>query len=258
MYKVAPSPEGICLLGNGSAGFRVSLGPCSRQLQSAGNLPGKNRIDPGAESCAFWRQSLLALLLGVLFLAAAGPLSAQVSGKYRVNAKKSRIEIHLFKGGFLSSLEDNHLILLTRFSGTADLSRTGPWTAALTGEAGSMKVIDPGSAPSEREEVQETMLGPGQLDVKHYPLIELHSVSFDSTDHDTAWHLEANVKLHGVTQIVDFSLDCHQAGDRLEIRGEKMFKLTEFGIQPYSAGLGAVRIKNAFEVTYKIVLDRIH
>lgn len=207
---------------------------------------------------ALWRQSLPALLMAVLFLGAAGPLCAQVSGKYGVNARESQIEIHLYKGGFLSSLGEDHLIMLTRFSGTADLSMTGPWTAELTGEAASMKVIDPWGDPAERKEVEQTMLGPRQLDVKRYPLIELHSISLDSTDHVAAWHLEANVRLHGVTRKVKFSLDCQQAGDRLEIRGKKMFKLTEFDIQPYSAGFGAVKIKNAFEVTYKIVLDRIH
>lgn len=244
---------------NGSAGFNISLRPCNRQLQSTGNLHEETNVHPSRAIFGTVVQPLPALLITVLFLAGTGQLSAQqVWGRYRVNAKESGIEIHLFKGGFLSSLGENHLIALTQFSGKADLSRKSPWKAELTGKAASMKVIDPWGDPSERKEVQNTMLGPHQLDVKQYPLIKLHSVSFDPTDHDTTWNLEADVELHGVTQKVQFALKCHQTGNRLEIRGKKMFKLTDFNIQPYSAGFGAVKVKNAFEVTYKIILDRIH
>ena len=193
-----------------------------------------------------------------LFFSGVGTLSAQVLGSYRVNSKESQIEIHLFKGGFLSSLGDNHLIALTSFSGTVDLSRNDCWKAELSGDAGSLKVIDPWGNPSERKEVEDTMLGPQQIDVGHFPSIELRSVSFDPAGDDTAWFLMAEVKLHGVTRKARFSLDCQERGDRLQVRGKKMFKLTDFNIQPYSTALGAVKVKNDFLVTFNIVLNRIH
>ena len=101
------------------------------------------------------------------------------------------------------------------------------------------------------------MLGPTQLDVNHFPSIKLRSVSFDPTNQDTAWHLVAEVELHGVTRKVKFSLDCQQVGDKLQIRGKKMFKLTDFDVKPFSTAFGAVRIKNDFEVTYNVVLERM-
>lgn len=196
---------------------------------------------------------LLALLIG-------GPetLSAQVSGAYRLNPTESKIEIHLYKGGFLGTFGDNHLIDLTRFTGNANFSKTGGWTAELTGDAASLKVIDPWGNPTERQEVQDTMLGPQQIDASHFPSIELHSVSFDPVDHDTVWNLVANVKLHGVTRKVQFSLNCHENGNKLQIQGKRMFKLTDFNIQPYSAALGTVKVKNDFLVTYDVILDRTH
>ncbi|HET7101783.1 MAG TPA: YceI family protein, partial [Terriglobia bacterium] len=164
---------------------------------------------------------ILALLVG-----GSASLPAQVSGSYRVNPKESKIEIHLFKGGLLGSLADNHLIELTRFSGKANFSKTDGWTAELSGDATSLKVIDPWGNPTERQEVQDTMLGPDQIDVGRFPSIELRSLLFDPVDHDRAWRLVANVKLHGVTQKVQFSLDCHENGNKLQIQGKKMFKLT--------------------------------
>lgn len=205
-----------------------------------------------------WRTALPSIV--VLMLATVGPmpLLGQISGTYRVISKESHVEIHLFKGGFLSALGDNHLIALTHFSGKADLSKSSPWTADLSGQADSLKVIDPWGSPSERKEVEDTMLGPDQLDVSRYPMIKLQSLSFDPTAHDTVWHLEADIKLHGVTRKEKFLLDCHQSGNQLHITGKKMLKLTDFNIQPFSRAFGAVRVKNGFEVTYDIILDRIH
>ncbi|HEX5412087.1 MAG TPA: YceI family protein [Terriglobia bacterium] len=185
-------------------------------------------------------------------------LPAQGSQTYRVDSKESRIEIQLFSGGLLGGLGDNHLIALRHFSGTASFSPDDGWAADLLGESESLKVIDPGGNAAERKEVQDTMLGPTQLDVKNFPAIKLHAISFDPTDHDAAWRLMAEIELHGVTRKEQFSLECHQIGDKLQIRGKKMFKLTDFNIQPFSAALGAVKIKNEFEVTYNIVLERIY
>ncbi len=229
---------------------------CIKELRACIVLV-QSRLNAPAATFVLRSTTLPLLVALTVLIAGYRPLLAQVPGIYRVDTKASQIEIHLFKGGFLSSLGDNHLIALTRFSGTADLSRTAPWKAEVTAAADSLKVIDPWGNPSERKEVEDTMLGPQQLDASHFPEIDLRSLSFNPTAQDTAWHLIADVKLHGVTRKANFSLDCHQIGDKLEIRGKKMFKLTDFNIQPYSRAFGAVKVKNVFEVTYDIVLDRV-
>gem|GEM_PF-1737745 len=244
-------------LKNVNVGMHLSSGLCSKLLQIAG-IHFQEKLCASPATFVAQRASVPLFLILALFVGGSGLLSAQVSGSYRVDAKESKIEIHLYKGGFLSALGDNHLIDLTRFSGKANLSKTDGWTAELSGDAKSLKVIDPWGNPSERKEVQDTMLGPQQIDASHFPSIELHSISFDPVDHDKVWHLVANVKLHGVTRKAQFSLDCHEIGDKLRIQGKKMFKLTDFNIQPYSAALGTVKVKNDFLVTYNVVLNRVH
>ena len=240
-----------------NAGLRVSPEPYSCTFRAVATLIQDKLCPIVADLFVRW-VPLSLLLIPPLFLAGPKNMMAQVSGTYQVNPKESQIEIHLFKGGFLSTFGDNHLIAMTHFSGTAKLSQMDGWTAELTGEATSLKVIDPWGNPSERKEVEHTMLGPTQLDVNNFPVINLHSISFDPTSHDAAWHLVAVVELHGVARKVRFSLDCHETGDKLQIRGKKMFKLTDFNIQPFSTALGAVKVKNDFEVTYNIVLNRVH
>ena len=234
----------------------MSVSLHGRQVGIARNLFQNKLLAPAVTFVV--RRSALPLFVALaLLIAGLRPLCAQASGAYRVDTKESKIEIHLFKGGFLSAFGDNHLIDMIRFSGTADLPENGQWKAELTAEAGSLKVVDPWGGPSERKEVQDTMLGPQQLDVGNFPHIALHSISFDPTGEDKTWHLVADVELHGVTRKVEFSLEYHQIGDKLRISGEKMFKLTDFNIQPFSTALGAVKVKNDFQVTYNIVLDPI-
>jgi polyisoprenoid-binding protein YceI len=197
-----------------------------------------------------WCLSALCLTAGW-----SGQLLAQGPEVYQIDTKASHIEIHVFKAGFLSSLGDNHQIALTKFSGFAELSKTQPWQAQVTAEAGSLKVEDPSASPSRRKEIQETMLGPRQLDVRRFPLITLRSLSFAPTAQEAVWRLKANLTLHGVTSPVEFSLACHMAGDHLRIQGKKMLRLRDFGIEPISRGLGAVRVKNEFEITYDVGLE---
>jgi polyisoprenoid-binding protein YceI len=195
-------------------------------------------------------------LVPLLALVWTADLAAQFPGSYRVDARSSHVEIHLFRSGFLSMMGSDHLIALTDFSGTAQLADGQPWWVRMLAEARSLKVLDPWASPSERREVADTMLGPSQLDIRDYPLIKLQSSSIVPDQHDSNWRLVANVTLHGVTRRVEFPLDCQQSADRVRVRGKKDLRMRDFNIQPLSWGLGAVKVKNKFEVTYDITLER--
>ena len=195
-------------------------------------------------------------MLLLLAMVRPGSLSAAPPGSYRVDSKISRVEIHLFKGGFLSMLGDDHVIALMNFSGSAHLLDGKPWWVQMLGQAASLTVLDPWASASERQAVADTMLGPDQLDVKHYPAIKLQSASILPGQQEPNWRLLAEVTLHGVTRQVEFPLDCLETGDRVRVRGKTDLRLRDFNIQPLSKALGAFRVKNVFEVTYDITLER--
>jgi polyisoprenoid-binding protein YceI len=207
-----------------------------------------------------WSAGGFLRLFLVLGLAAgcSGPLRAQVPGVYEINMKTSHIQIHLYKAGFLSGLGDTHLIALTQFSGFAEFAKAQPWKAQVTAEASSLRVLDPRASASQRQEVQATMLGPRQLDVSRFPMITLRSLTFTPTGQDTVWRLKANLTVHGITRPVEFSLAWHEDGDNLRVQGKKMLSLREFGIEPISRAMGAVRVKNEFEITYDVDLEFKH
>lgn len=194
---------------------------------------------------------ILALLLAVV---AAGVCKAQTPGTYRIVPHASRIEVHVFRGGMLAALGDDHLIVIGDFSGSATGNREGSWQVSVRAESASLRVADPGISDSTRQKIQSTMRGPAQLDVKRYPSIELRTRSVRAGQTPHTWRLETALSLHGVTRTVEFPVDWTQDSDRLEVKGKARLRLRDFGIEPIRKGLGTVKVKNEFEVVYNIVL----
>jgi polyisoprenoid-binding protein YceI len=231
----------------------VSFGARHGRWCGSQGIP-QNKISPALNFLTIRRFPLAFIpLLAILWPAR---LPGQAPGSYRVDTKASHIQIHLFKGGLLSILGDDHLIDLANFTGTAQLAGDKPWWVHMLGEAASLTVLDPWASASDRREVADTMLGPDQLDVKHYPAIKLQSSSILPGQQEPHWRLLAEVTLHGVTRQVEFLLDCQETGDRLRVRGKKDLHLRDFNIQPISRALGAFRVKNRFEISYDITLER--
>lgn len=197
-------------------------------------------------------------LVGALAASSCASLSwAQTPGFYRIDLPASRIEIRVFRTGFLSGLGDNHQIALQQFGGTAEGDPATGWKAHVVGEAASLKVVDPGSAPSTREEIQRTMLGPEQMEVQRFPKIEMETVASKPGPEKQTWNLEVQLTLHGVSRRVEFPVTWSEKAETLRVRGKKSLRLRDFNIQPISRGWGAVKVRNEFEVVYDIALRRV-
>ena len=188
--------------------------------------------------------------------ALVGMCRAQTPGRYRIDLQASRIEIHLFRGGLLAGLGDNHLIVIGNFSGTASGTPEGSWEVRIRAETALLKVEDPGLSDATRQEIRATMLGPTQLDTERYPSIELRSRAVLPGGTPNSWRLQTDLTLYGVTRQVEFPLVWSQEGDRLEVKGKTTLRLRDFNIEPISKGFGTVKVKNEFEVVYDITLRR--
>ena len=105
--------------------------------------------------------------------------------------------------------------------------------------------------PSVREKVTANMQDESQLDAEHFPTI---TGSGTFTDCQQASALAAVCKLHltvtihgtPVTKDLDLKLSRDSAGMTGQFAGA--FKFTEFGIKPYSAMLGAIRVSDEFSL----------
>jgi polyisoprenoid-binding protein YceI len=214
-----------------------------------------NRINNAGFHCHTLRTFVCLIGAIALAVAFAGVSSAQAPGLYRIDSKASHIEIRVFRSGFFSAFGDNHVIALSRFSGTAKSSGKA-WEVDVEGESASLEMKDPNTAASTRTEVQSTMLGPTQLDVTRYPKIEVRATSLVPGGTGQSWRMIADVTLHGVTRRVEFPLAWSQDGNGLRVRGKKKLLLRDFKIEPISKAFGAVQVRNDFDLIYDIVLRR--
>ncbi len=196
---------------------------------------------------------ILMMFTGLLPL---GTCFAQAPGTYRVDPQSSRIEIHVFRTGMLSSLGDNHVIGGAKFSGEAIGEKDGTWKIKVHMDSGSLRVLDAGISDSTRDEIQTTMRGATQLDVARYPFIDLVSQSLERGTEPHGMLLKSDLSLHGVTRTIEFPVVVSDNGGVLEVKGKAQLRLRDFGIEPISKGLGTVKVKNEFEVVYDIRLHR--
>lgn len=59
--------------------------------------------------------------------------------------------------------------------------------------------------------------------------------------------------MHGVTKRITVPVTVTITPQQLRAMGSYTLKQTDFGIKPYSAGLGAVKVKNEVTVNFSIV-----
>jgi polyisoprenoid-binding protein YceI len=201
-----------------------------------------------------------AVWAAIVFMASAVPGVglglAQESGTYDLDAKASRVEIHVFRAGAFSGLGDNHTIELRRFSGEASRSPGDPWHVHVVGESTSLTVLDPNLSDSDRKEVQKTMLGASQLDAARFPHIDIRGRAVRPGEAAGSLRLQADVTLHGQTRVVEFPLAWSQNGKVLSIKGKEQLLLRDFGIEPIRKFFGTIQVRNDFEVVYDIRLIR--
>lgn len=223
--------------------------------------PARARLLPAPVRCSAGRRAELALRLAVsvaLVICALSEISfGQAAGEYRIDPQSSRIEIRVFRGGFLRALGDDHRIALQRFTGTAEGDPARGWKIDVNAQASSLEVLDPDASTSTRAEVQETMLGPTQMDVARFPSIELKARTLKPGGEKQSWILQGELTVHGVTRREEFPVRWSLAGGNLRVQGKKDLLLRDFKIEPIRKGLGAVKVRNQFEVDYDIVLHRV-
>jgi polyisoprenoid-binding protein YceI len=107
--------------------------------------------------------------------------------------------------------------------------------------------------------VQETMVSERVLDVAMYPTIVFRSreiVVARRIEGQLRLRVGGTLTLHGVTRLIAGPVDVTLAADQLIGTGTLIIKQTDFGIEPVSAGLGTVKVKNEVAVSYTFTAQR--
>lgn len=188
----------------------------------------------------------------------AAPATAQLSGK------KSSLVALVYKDGAASALAHDHVIRSTNSSGEAtwDTSDASACKLSVTIKSKSLVNDEPNTRrqyglegdleEDARNEVGQHMRDKGQLDVANYPNITFVSTKVTSNGGEK-YTIEGDFTLHGVTKRISFPATVKIKDNVLVGDAAFDIKQTDYGIEPYSAFLGAVKNKNVVSLKLHLV-----
>jgi polyisoprenoid-binding protein YceI len=204
----------------------------------------------------------LAALALLLALPAPAAFASESKTAYSIDSAKSKIEIQVAKDGFFKAFGHDHVVTATKFSGDVQFAaaKVEASSVSFTAEANSLRVVDPGESEKDRNEVQTTMLGEQVLDVARYPQIQFSSsavkvVSASKNTFDL--QVSGPLTLHGTQKTVTLPVHLQISDDgSLTCDTEIPLLQSEFGMTPYKAAGGAVKVKDKLKLTFHIVATK--
>lgn len=186
---------------------------------------------------------------------------------YTVNPASSDVQVLVFRGGTLARLGHNHVISAKQVTGTV-------WTHSAVAQSGfeldfpvaDLVVDDPSArkaagdefpgeiSQADRDGTRKNMLGAEVLDGQNHPKITLRSVRL--TGSASAAQITTRVTIKGVARDVLVPAAITASGDQLIVTGSFDIQQTQFGIKPFSIGLGALEVQDRLQIVFKLVAEK--
>lgn len=180
---------------------------------------------------------------------------ALTAGVRPLGPESGRLLIRTGRSGLGRSVGHDLTIEVTRWSGTATVDPGEPAHSAVTVEieAGSLEVREGtgGVKPlteSDRAEIVKNIRDK-VLHTRSHPTITFRSTSVAGTSE--AFMIEGDLTIRGVTQPV--TVRGRVSGDRLT--GGATVVQTRWGIKPYSALLGQLKVADPVEIAFDLALS---
>jgi polyisoprenoid-binding protein YceI len=198
---------------------------------------------------------------------AVGAPDVQGAVVYTIDSAASDVQIHVFRGGTLARMGHNHVMTSKDVTGRVwlrdEIARSGfelafpveklivddPQARAAAGSdfPGEIKADD-------RDGTRKNMLRAEVLDAAQFPTISLRSVQVAGSKQ--APDITARITIKGAAQDVRVPASLQIQGERLTARGEFDIQQTNFGIKPFSIGLGALEVQDKVHLKFSLVAQR--
>jgi YceI-like domain len=186
---------------------------------------------------------------------------------FRLNATRSQLHILVYRGGPFARLGHNHVVSSKNLSGSVWLSeQLASCGFDIMMPVADLIVDDPNDRKAEGEQfgaavpeeardgTRKNMLKPEQLDGESFPRISLHAVSvggsFEMPVIMTRVELKDQIREIPVTATVSLQ------GNELTATGEFDLKQSDFGITPFSFGMGALQVVDTLHIKFRLVADK--
>ncbi len=196
----------------------------------------------------------------------ATPIIPGAAPRYSVDPQASEIRLLVYRDGPLARFGHNHVVV-GRVHGEI---RAGD-AAAASGFRLEIPVdsfaVDPPAARAEegdefaaqvsepaRRDTRENMLGRDVLDAAKHPLIRVESIALVGPRWGPT--VTARVMLRGVTRDLRFAAAVLRQDDTLIVVAAFRINQSEFGIEPFAALNGGLRVRDPLDIRVRLVARR--
>jgi polyisoprenoid-binding protein YceI len=221
-----------------------------------------------SQSASFVRAVVFSLALGAGVPAWAVPLAtgqpSSSSAARRLDAASTLI-VQTWKDGAAARLAHDHAIIATAFSGELHHDPAAPSQSRIVVEVDARRLVvdddrarqrvglEPGVPQKDRDAVTASMMGPEQLDVQQHPRIRFESTKV-TPQSDGTLLVEGRFTLHGQTRTVRLPVTVEVRADgSVRGRGTLSLRVSDYGIAPYEAFFGAVKVKDEVKVHLDLI-----
>ncbi len=182
------------------------------------------------------------------------------AGSYHLTSNSGKLSVYTFKEGFLSAIAHDLLIDVPNFTIKLNVPDAGVQSANVEAEilANSLKVV---CAMKEGQRQPDTLKEKDKADIEEatfkdvlhpsqYPTINFRSSNIQ--EKDGVYHVKGELTLHGVTRPIEFDAKTTTGKD---LKGRVTLSQKDFGIKPYKALLGTLKVKNEVSIAFDLSLS---
>jgi polyisoprenoid-binding protein YceI len=195
---------------------------------------------------------LVGIVVGAWLLAGAAPQPAGPATHapltYRLSPQ-SRLDVLTGKAGVFGGFGHDHRIRARSFSGSIayDPANVAASSVEITIQTRDLDVLPIGADRKDAPRIEEAMRE-DVLHVDRWPTIAFRSRSVAPIEGGV--RVTGDLTLAGQTHPVTVDMRLQAGGQRLLANGRFSIRQTDWGIEPYSAALGTIKVAN--EVTFDL------
>jgi polyisoprenoid-binding protein YceI len=177
---------------------------------------------------------------------------------YTIVPSESNFWVFVGKTGLFSALAHDHEIGVKSFSGRVVIPEANALGGSLEMEvdAPSLVVLDKKPSEEDKKKIFEAMHNE-VLESSKYQKISFKSVSVSdlkqSGNDAYSFVVNGDLSLHGVTKRIAIPVAATITPQQLRATGKYTLKQSDFGIKPYSAAGGTIKVKNEIVINFNIV-----
>ena len=180
---------------------------------------------------------------------------------WRVDKERSSLFVWTFKAGLMARMAHDLKIEVTDFSFDVDGNMGENWRGELMMPIDGFRVLgavrnkvlqEEELSLDDRAEIEQTLRAK-VLDSDHYP-VAIYRASFSGTENQR--NFGGDLTLKGTTRPLKIQGQMERTIQGIHLKGQTRILQSDFGIKPFQAFLGALKIKDEIEVTWNVYLTK--